>query len=380
MSFLSSRKLAVSLVAILILLSILGTIIPQESLYPRDDFQKWQTEHPLLSGLAISLGLTNLYTSSGYIAILVMLFLSVSVCIYRRAFGLFRNKEKRIRYGHWGSVIFHFSFLIILAGAIVSTWTRFEGMIILTEGQPFKGYPDEYIAVQRKPLFVPDPLDFQLMLQKFKPFYGTQPRYVSEVLIEDRGNKTYETVRNFHALFHKGYTFYQKGHGFSPSFILKDYWGRVIFQAFVSFKSHLQGEEVRYEDYFRIPGTGLEVEGRLYPDMIINGGKIKTKSALPDNPVIDIKIKEQGKEVYRGVIKLGQDINLDRFSLSFNDLRYWSGFRVVKDPGIPVIYLGFGTGIFGLLVRLFSIRVNLLRDEDESAERYLSGGLWQKVN
>ena len=203
---------------------------------------------------------------------------------------------------------------------------------------------------------------------------------MSEVLIEDGSKKTLETVRDFHALSHMGYTFYQKGHGFSPSFVLKDHWGRVIFQSFVAFKSHKEAEEVRYEDYFRIHGTGLEIEGRLYPDMVINDGKVRSKSALPDNPVLDIKIKEQGKEVYRGLIKFGQDINLDNFSLSFNDLRYWSSFRVVKDPGIPVIYLGFGTGIFGLLVRLFSIRVNLLRDEDGAAERYLSEGLWQKVN
>jgi len=331
-------------------------------LYPRDDFQKWQTEHPLLSHLSISLGLTNLYTSSGYIAILSMLFLSLSVCIYKRFPYIFRDRGEKVRYGLLGSLIFHFSFLIILAGAIVSTWTRFEGMIILTEGQPFKGYPDEYIAVQRRPLFVSDPLGFQLMLQKFKPFYGTQPKYVSEVLIGDRGNKTHETIRDFHALSYKGYTFYQKDHGFSPSFVLKDHWGRVIFQSFVAFKSHKEAEEVRYEDYFRIPGTGLEIEGRLYPDMVINDGKVRSKSALPNNPVIDIKIKEKEKEIFRGIVKLGQDIKLTNFSLSFNDLRYWSSFRVVKDPGIPVIYAGFGTGVFGLFLRLLSIRMGVSED------------------
>lgn len=409
--FLASRKLAITLLTILILLSILGTVIPQESLYPRDDFKIWQSKYPLLSNLAISLGLAHLYTSLGYITVIGMLFLSISVCTYRRALWMFRdtkrelpdvsvlkryknffflnypysidesckiirsnllrrgyrlsnpNKEKDIRlkgekgrYGIWGSLLFHFSFLIILAGALVSVWTRFEGKIILTEGQTFKGHPNEYIAVQRAPFFTPKPLGFQLALQKFKPLYGTVPKYISEVLIEeDNGEGNSETIRDFHALSYKGYTFYQKGHGFSPSFVLKDPRGRVIFQSFVAFKSHWEAEEVRYEDYLRIPGTGFEVEGRLYPDMVINDGKIKTKSPLPNNPVVEVNIKKWGKKVYQGAIKLDQGIKLGDFLFSFNDLRYWSGFRVVKDPGIPIIYAGFCAGVLGLIIRILLI-------------------------
>lgn len=408
--FLVSRKLIIILLITFILLSILGTIIPQESLYPRDDFQKWQTEHPLLSKLTISLGLTHLYSSLGYITIVGVIFLSVFICTYKRALRAFKDRRRKVsevgdfkknenftsfncqfsideslktvcaalsnkgyrvshtrqekgfqvegekgRCGVLGSLIFHLSFLILLVGAIASTWMRFEGKFILTEGQPFKGHLDEYISVKKA--FLPTkPLNFRLVLQKFKPIYDTPPRYVSEVLIEDdSGGKTYETVRDFHALSYRGYTLYQKDHGFSPSFVLKDQRGKVIFNSFVAFKSHKEAEEVRYEDYFKIPGTSLEIEGRLYPDMVDNDGQLKTKSILPNNPVIAVKVKESGKEVFKSTIALHRNVQIGEHVFSFDDLRYWSGFRVVKDPGIPIIYLGFITSIFGLLVRILSV-------------------------
>lgn len=408
---LSSRKLAITLPAVITALSILGTIIPQESLCPLSDFEQWQLQYPFLSGLAISLGLTDLFRSAAFTAAAALLFLSISVCTYKRVRQALRNtggealdvgsfrqygnsfsvhfphsasgssgiiqsrllgrgyrpsqvhggdglllKAEKGRFGGWGSFVFHFSFLIILAGALTSVWTRLEGRVVLTEGQQFQGYPNEYLFVRGAPFADPEPLGFRLTLERFKPAYGTPSRYVSEVLIEGSGEKRSETIRDFHALSHHGYTFYQKDHGFSPQFLLQDSRGRVVFESFVAVKSHLDGEGPRYEDHFKIPGTDLEVEARLYPDAAADGEKITTRSPMPDNPLIDLTIKRAGEAIYDGRIRLNECVGAGDLFFCFSDLRYWSAFRVVKDAGIPIIYAGFFVGILGLLVRLLLVR------------------------
>ena len=56
------------------------------------------------------------------------------------------NKQVKIKaskgsIGPIGSILFHVSFLILLAGILMSVWTRFEGEVFLTEGQIFQGFP-----------------------------------------------------------------------------------------------------------------------------------------------------------------------------------------------------------------------------------------------
>jgi hypothetical protein len=156
----------------------------------------------------------------------------------------------------------------------------------------------------------------------------------------------------------------------------------VVFDAHVALRSHHgPGEEARYEDVFAIPGTGLEVEGRLYPDMVIENGKMATKSPLAENPVLSLKVKESGREIFNGSVRQGEDVEFGNFLLSFSGLRYWSSFRVVRDMGVPVVYAGFGTCILGLLMRLLSIRPAVYgAPEGQAKERCLSEGAWQKAS
>lgn len=380
--FLASRKLAVTLLVLLMLLSVLGTIVPQEAASTECDMEKWRTEHPLLSGLAARLGLDNLYTGHAYLSLLVTLVLSITVCTFKRAGAVLRNGGGRAACARWGSLVFHMSFIVIFAGGAVSAWSRFEGVMVLTEGQRFSGSAEEYSAIKRNPLPSPPRTGFAVALERLSPPEGETTTYKSEVIIEYGGRETRGTVRDFHALSHGGFTFHQKDHGFSPSFVLKDLAGRVVFDAYVALRSHHgPGEDVKYEDAFAIPGTGLEVEGRLYPDMAVVNGRMATKSPRPENPVISLKVKERGREIYRGSVRQGEEVRFGGYYLSFNGLRHWSSFRVVRDRGVPVVYAGFGMCILGFLTRLLFMRPALYGAEaEEAGERYMSEGAWQRAS
>jgi cytochrome c biogenesis protein ResB len=423
-NMLASRKLAIILLILLVLLSILGTIIPQEQLLPFNKVEKWPFDSRFLYGIVEKIGLTRIYNSFLYIAVTCLLAISISFCTLKRTLSFFSEKKntpridpkilkkyrnstelslskgldeknfqhivnivrKKFRFrkinaesttsfyavkgelGFLGSLLFHGCFLVIMIGAVISAWTRFSGTIVLTEGQTFQGHATQYKGLKTKPLLRPQQLDFEIGLLKFKPEYDKVARYISEITIQEQSGQTIHTsIRPFHALAHRGYNFYYKEHGFSPSFILKYKGNKVLFDSFVALKSHTEDDPVKYEDAFEIPGVGLLVHARLYPDAENNDGVIKTKSPLPINPVIDLTINQYGDGIYKGTIKQEQTVSFKDFTLTFNDLHYWSSFRVVRDPGYNIIVIGFFIGFAGLLIRIFFVReaIWMLFSKDE---------------
>jgi len=412
---LASRRLAIILLILLILLSILGTIIPQEQLLPFSYLKKWPFDYRFLYKIVERLGFTRIYSSFFYVAVVCLLCISISFCTIKRTRAFFFEKkntpridqkilkkyrnsaelsfpngfdEKKIQHivqvfgkkfrisfrkiheenttffhavkGGWGfcgSLLFHCCFLIIMIGAIISAWTRFSGVIVLTEGQTFQGNIAEYRGLRTRPLLRPRPLDFEIDLLKFKPEYDRVARYISEISIKDQSGQTIQTsIRPFHPLAHRGYKFYYKEHGFSPSFILKYKENKALFHSFVALKTYTEDDPVRYEDEFEIPAIGLLVRARLYPDAVNDNGVIKTKSPLPNNPVIDLTITQYGEGIYEGKIEQEQAVSFKDLTLTFNDLHYWSSFRIVRDPGYNIIVIGFFSGFVGLLMRIFFVR------------------------
>ena len=407
-TFLWSRKLATILLFFLILLSVIGATVPQISGYPAAEFLHWQQDNPLLARLAIKLKLTNLLESSLFIGCSLMLCLSLLLCSIRRTFQLVSGCEERNaidelnhapqnsatvksfvstdqlltkiipllekkrfcctyidsgsmfavrgRWGAFGSTLFHFSFLILLVGVVASTWARFEGVFSLTEGQSFRGLPREYAFASHAPLISRDMLPFQLNFEELIRVDDIAPHYRNRVSLQEESGERFDAIiRPFHALNYRGYTFYQKDHGFSPSIIFTDKQGKVLFDAFVSLNTKRQGD-ITYEDYFKVPGTMMYTQLTLYPDADTVEENLVNRSEFAVNPILAIKLWVDDKVFFRGTVKRGETIDSGNFTIEFKEVRYWSSFRVVKDSGLPFIYGSFVVGILGYFLRLFFVR------------------------
>lgn len=418
-TFLWSRKLATILLVFLILLAIVGATVPQESIYPIADFQQWQLDNPLLARLALQFKLTRLFESYLFIGCSLMLCLSLLFCSLRRLFLLFSGREERLvdeefernpqvqasfpsslsdeqvlaiseallkkkrfrcafsdthtlyavrgRWGAFGSTIFHFSFLILLVGALLSTWARFEGGFTLVEGQSFRGLPGEYAYLKQTPLLSRETLPFQLNYESLVRVDEPRLHYRNQVsLQEESGESRVDWIRPFHALTYRGYTFYQKEHGFSPALRIRDKQGQVLFDAIVSLQTKRTESDVTYQDHFKVPGTWYTLKAKLYPDAEFVGSGLINRSEFPDNPVLSFSLMINDFASYTGSVKRGEIVETDDVSIEFIELRYWSSFRVVKDFGLPIIYASFFVGILGYFIRLFSVRevlrVNVCQD------------------
>jgi len=129
---LASIKFAVTVVIIIAVACIAGTLIPQGA-----DVAKYLRHYPDAAGrldLLGKLGLTHVFYSVWFIGLLGTLAASVAVCSSRR-FATVRRTSGYARYRAFGSMLTHISILLILTGGVIRGVWGEKGYIELREGE-----------------------------------------------------------------------------------------------------------------------------------------------------------------------------------------------------------------------------------------------------
>jgi len=155
---------------------------------------------------------------------LIQLFLVVN-------FVMIALKHNYIKHKRWGLLTVHFSFIIILAGALITHVSGKEGLLHLREGET-----GDRITVQTNKGKSEIILPFRVELVKFTltryPGSTSPSSYESELLVHVDGKTRHERVYMNNVLDVKGYRFYQasfdadeKGTVLSVN---KDVAGRII--------------------------------------------------------------------------------------------------------------------------------------------------------
>ena len=78
-SFISSSRLALILVGLLILISIFGAILPQEGLFNSEEIKIWQEDHGFLTGLLGPLGMFRAFHSIPFLILIILSHLISSI-------------------------------------------------------------------------------------------------------------------------------------------------------------------------------------------------------------------------------------------------------------------------------------------------------------
>ena len=129
---LASIKFAVTVVIIIAVACVAGTLIPQGA-----DVAKYLRHYPDAAGrmdLFGKLGLTHVFYSVWFIGLLGTLAASVAVCSSRR-FATVRRTNGYARYRAFGSMLTHISILLILTGGVIRGVWGEKGYIELREGE-----------------------------------------------------------------------------------------------------------------------------------------------------------------------------------------------------------------------------------------------------
>jgi cytochrome c biogenesis protein len=246
------------------------------------------------------------------------------------------------RFSRLGVYITHFSILIILVGGILGSLYGFRGHVNILEGetvdQVFLRINDEEIP--RTIGFSVRCDDFNITYYDLKLTEKHVKEYTSHLTILDNGKEVLKKIVQVnHPLHYKGLAFYQANYG-------------SIHEATIG----IQWKGKKEKTFFKaIEGTAVPVSNSnsliqvlKYAPQVHNFGE--------GIQVLLLKPNQEPRPIWllNNFPKLDEQRG-DDFILTFEGLTSmeYTGLQVTKDPGVWVVWIGCGLMIFGLIISFF---------------------------
>ncbi|QBI20343.1 cytochrome c biogenesis protein ResB [Egibacter rhizosphaerae] len=440
--------------------SLIATFVPQEPVIPTtvaDWREGVEGPGPEVAAAFDALGLFDVYGSWWFIAVVVLLFVSLTGCLiprwkafavqvrrppvagrnldrlsHRREIATDRSPEealtaaervlRRHRFrrrrvapdeasvagsgtgsarsriaaerGHWregGSLLFHTSFYVLLAGVIGGHALGFFGQVNVVEGDAFTDTRIAYDRAEPGALFGADShRGFTVRLDEFDVRFAPNQvpsEFVSSVTVLEEGEEVHEDeVRVNDRLEYAGMNLYQMRWGYAPELRVRS------------------GDEPLYEDHLmlREEDTGawtgvakvavgdpqIALEVLLIPDFgVTDDGEVVNRGPEAENPrlfgnlwVGDLGFeralpaaefdREGGERLATVELEPGSTQQLlgDDLVLDFDGVAHWSGFQVAHQPGRGVLLFAAALLLAGLVPSLYAYRRRLWVDVHPSGQ------------
>ena len=374
---LASVKFAVTVIVLIALLCVVGTLVPQGM-----EVAAYVQKNPSAAARMESfkrMGLTHLFGSAGFLVLLGLLAASVSACGLRR-FSVVRRTTGFARRRALGSMLAHISLLLILSGAVIrGVWGQ-KGYLELREGRTASEFQVENGM---------KPLPFGLHLAKFEVESYSQPKAgtaadagpahatnLESILVIQWPARTLSAripVRVGHEqkLVPPGEPatpqnlFRVKVLKFLPDFYLdettKEAGSRSDEPKNPAILVQETGPTYQREQWLfaNFPEDPHQVKPSESPLRLIYQVHIPTEMRLaPAGPIKSFKstlqVKENDRVVQTQVIEVNHPFSYKGYTFyqtGYNpqDLT-WTSLQVVRDPGVPVVYAGFALMVVGLFI------------------------------
>jgi cytochrome c biogenesis protein len=420
--FFTSTKSAIALLTITALASIIGTIIPQNA--PEHAYINKYGEGVYYFFRLFSI--TDIYHSFWFIGILVLLSINIIICSINRFSSirkLFTTHKKEIdeqyilrlplknkfddskeiddvynslifrlhkknyhlktinhkptkiiisgekgKLGKLGSYITHLSILIILLGGIIGGVLGFK----------------EYVEINEKDTIDVPHTDFSLRVDDFDiEFYpnSKMPKdYKSTLTIIDDGRKVLtKTIEVNHPLIYKGVWFYQSSYGIAG-----------VNGVTINLRKkddNWQKFNVKIGKSFNIPQTNITIKvAQFLPDFAIAEDRIYSRSNELNNPAVELEGYEGKRLKFSRWVFYNfpeyhskKDVGFEFRLIGFDTTQY-TGLQIVKDPGVPVVWVGCGLLMIGLILSFFIFhrRIWVVLKKEGEKTTILIGGLTNK--
>lgn len=386
LSVLGDLRLAIVLLLVIALFSISGTVIEQgqslafyQANYPEDPalfgFLSWK--------VLLLLGLDHVYRTWWFLSILILFGSSLTACTFTRQFPALKAarrwqfyKEPRQfqklalsaeldrgsldtltpllekqRYkvfrdgdtlyarkgiaGRIGPIVVHASMLIILAGSIWGALTGFLAQEMVSSGGAFQIKN----IIDAGPLAAAQvPKDWSVRVNRFWIDYtpeGGIDQFYSDLSVLNQEGKAVDqqTIYVNKPLRYRGVTIYQTD------------WGIAAVRV-----------RLNNSPLFQIPMAQLDTQGkgRLW------GTWIPTKPDLSEGVSLLAKDLQGMLLVYDAsgklvsTVRAGMATQVNGVTLKVDELIGSTGLQIKADPGIPIVYTGFGLLMLGVIMSYVS--------------------------
>jgi cytochrome c biogenesis protein len=426
---LRSMRTALILLLVVAVAAVFGSLVPQAPIAP-DAVESLYRERPLVAAIYRALGLFDVYGSWWFTLAYVLLLVSLAACLAPRTRALLRGIRRRpqaagelealrhfaqgtVRGGaeealdrsrrvlrrrrfrvarangmlaaekggarEAGSLLFHWSFFLLLIGVMVGKGFGFTGRATIVERGVWTETHAGYDLPPAEGRFFTESMHraFQVRVLDFDATYhrsGVPRDFVSRVeVLEDGRVVRRAEIRVNEPLQHDGVKLYQLGYGWAPVIEVRRA-GELLSSGPVVFVTDDPSDLTRaWRGVIKLPSLRPQVgiELRLFPD---------TGAALAGAPMLEARQPFLFYRAYRGDLRLtaAQSVfRLDRtglrpwreggvglgraapigdLQLSFPELREYTQLQVKRDPGLGLILASAVALLVGLLPALYSSR------------------------
>jgi len=331
--FFSSIKLAIWLFTIICALSMIGTFIAQneESAFYINRYGQYGYNFLLKTGL------TDVYNSWWFILPLILISLNLTACILNRI--SFKGRQL-------GAFICHVSVLVILAGALIGMLCGQKGYIKINKGQEAN-----FFEAGKKHI----DLGFSIRLDDFIYNESIDPKEKLSVYDGKLIAEIPTAVGAEQEIAGAGYKI--KILRYLPDFVMD-----MSTKEASSRSANANNPAIQVEFKDKDGSSEKFWVFARYPDI---HQAIKTNYKFvynwvgrrPNDFISKITVIKDGKEALSKDIRVNSPVKFQGyifFQQSYDQERLnWSGLKVVKDPGVSVVYLGFILFILGLSIRFY---------------------------
>ena len=382
----ANLKLAIVLLLAIAVVSISGTVIEQAETL--SFYQQNYPESPALYGfltwkVILAWGLNHVYSTWWYLSLLILFGASLTACTFTRQLPALKAAQKwkyyhkpqqyeklalsaelergsikslipllqQQRYQVWqqdntlyarkgiigriGPIIVHAGMLIVLLGGVWGIFTGFFAQERIPSGETFTIQN----IIELGPLGKNQlPTDWSVRVNRFWIDYtesGDIDQFYSDLsVVSDRGEELKrETIHVNKPLRYDGVTFYQTN------------W------SIAAVKIQLNNSPI-----FQLPVAKLDTLGAGN----IWGTWIPTKPDLSTGVSMLIKDLQGTALIYNqqgdltSAIRIGQSVEIDGINLKLIDIIGSTGLQIKADPGVPIVYTGFGLLMIGVIMSYFS--------------------------
>lgn len=339
----ASTRMAFFLIAILILFIILSAVIPQKDIAVE---QIVDLKEKLGDGYIIieMLKLDEIYTTPYFFIVLGLLAVNIIFGNIKRFRIIYQTEKTLIRTRHLGSILFHFSLILIMLGVILNYLYKFEGAYGITEGQTVSDQTESYTHIFKGPLNSEELDRFQMKLNKVDvnyPFENTTATAIDISVYRPFSKvESYAILTTNHPYlfndleFHYGLT-----KGFSPELIINDSTENILFKNFIRIAHNKENGKSKHFDYVVIEQLNLKIEIEVLPD-----------SGSIDSTLFKIKVANESDVLYDGTMRLNETVSFDNYNLTIPEVRRWCYISVIKSPYLSLVFWGFWLAILGMTI------------------------------
>lgn len=332
--FLTSIRLAITLLVGIAVLCVLCTLIPQnqaESVY----IQQYGEAG---AGIIKLLGVNHVLSSFWMYLFGIFFAINLCLCTWKRLRWAIAMSKKKFRIDAWGSPLLHVGLCVILVGAAFSLSLGRQIYYEIPVGESAKVAGASGI--------------FQLQVEDFTLEYYeddiTPRQYRSRIMVQKEGETglPLEVEVNAPAKY-DGVSILQQAYGWETT---------------ITLSTNLASRQLQIKDdeWITLFGEGEDAVSlgiAFYPDYAEVDGMAQLLSNKDNNPHVLWVVAKGGIPVASDVLALGEsDTIYETLGITFDSYDYYTGLQIKYDPGIPIIFAGFFLVCAGLLLRFVFVK------------------------